>query len=172
MAYTDTITSFKKIVGPGGSLDPFAMTNLFVKDAPAPPGPAYVGLTTRVGPVFTGQKNINELFAHLFDVFPNMVFQLNTQQLVYGNMMAIEALLTTGNQKAGKPWAPLGNTSAPISNVVPDGAHGATNFPVCAVFTFDDVTPSDLIKNLALYFDRWALAMALWDGKLPPNFHP
>jgi hypothetical protein len=110
------------------------------------------------------------MFDELFTDFPNMVFQLNAQQLVLGNMMAIEALLTTGNQVKAKAWGPGGKKSAPISNVVPDGKHGVTNLPVCAVFTFDDVTPSDLIKNLALYFDRWALAMALWDGANPPSF--
>ena len=136
-------------------------------------GPLMLALRLRVGPVFTGQQNIYGLFQHLFTVFPNIVFQLNAQQLVSGNMMAIEAQLTTGNQSAGAPWQPLGHKSAPISNVIPDGNHGATlTLPVCAVFTFDDITPSNSIKNLALYFDRWALAMGLWDRAHPPNFHP
>ena len=85
--------------------------------------------------------------------------QINCQ-LADGKTIAIEAILSTGIARAGRPWAPGGHGSPPISNIVPTSAHQTQNLPVCAVFTFDP-TPNNtsLIQNLALYFDRWRMAV-------------
>src|SRR5262249_10364269 len=140
--------------------------NLFVPDNPAPPGPPNVGLTTG-GPQFTGQGPIGNLFTGLFASFPNLMFTYpNVLRPADGNVVAVEAFLTTGVLHAR--WcAPHVPHSRPLSDVVPAPGRNSVNLPLCAVFTFD--RSSYLIQNLALYFDRWRMAMDLWDGANPPH---
>jgi hypothetical protein len=103
-----------------------------------------------------------------FYCFPDVVLApANGLQLTDGDTIAIEATLSTGLQTAGHQWVPGGHPSPPISLIVPDGNHQSQYLPVCAVFTFDD--NSGLIQNLAFYFDRWKMAMDLWDGAHPPH---
>jgi hypothetical protein len=137
---------------------------LFVQDTAGPPPYPNVGITTGIGPQFTFQHGIGVLFTALFTSFPHLALSyVNTVRPVDGNTIAVEALLTTGPHHA--LWAPQGApVSPPISLIEPKG-HGSTNLPVCAVFLFDG--GSDLIKNLGLYFDRWKLAMDLWDRAHP-----
>jgi hypothetical protein len=187
MSYTQTISTFFKVVGPAGAAPEWhqvgIMQGLFVPDTPPAPNTIYpnVGLTTG-GPQFTGRVNIGVLFTHLFHVFPDIVFApANGLRPTDGNTIAIEAILNTGKQPVGRQWNPGGHPSPPMSPIVPDGTRESNNLPVCAVFTFD--TNSSLIQNLALYFDRWKMAMGapadpalgrpavpgLWDGAHPPH---
>lgn len=184
MTYTQTLATFFQVVSPAGSTpvsqNVGVMQGLFVQNTPAA-NPIYpnVGLTTG-GPQFTGQPAIHVLFTHLFHCFPDMVFApANALQLTDGNTIAVEATLSTGKQPMGRPWAPGGNASPPISPVVPDGNHQSQNLAVCAVFTFDPT--GSLIQNLALYFDRWKMAVGtpassgkpaipgLWDHANPAH---
>jgi hypothetical protein len=184
MSYAQTIATFFKVVGPiGGGTEwqvVSIMQGLFVPDDPKRGGPPNVGLTTG-GPQFQGQANIGVLFTHLFHCFPDMVFApANGLRLADGKTIAIEATLSTGIHPAGRPWAPSGHVSPPISNIIPSGANQVQNLPVCAVFTFDPTPNSSLIQNLALYFDRWRMAVGwttpagvvtygLWDHAHPPH---
>jgi hypothetical protein len=177
---TQTLATFFQVVSPAGSTpvsqSVSTMQSLFVLDRPAPPPNAIypnVGLTTG-GPQFTGQVAVGVLFAHLFHCFPDMVFApANGLRLTDGNNIAIEALLSTGLHRVGRPWAPGGHASPPISPIVPDGNHQSQNLPVCAVFTFN--ASDSLILNLALYFDRWKMAVGtpgspgLWDHANPAH---
>ena len=137
--------------------------NLFVLDSKGSPYPN-VGLTTG-GPQFQFQKGIAILFTALFASFPDLVFsRANALQPTDGNTIAVEAILDTGPHAA--KWAPKGAPiSPPIQLIDPKG--GGSNLPVCAVFTFDG--GSNSIKNLGLYFDRWKLAMDLWDRSNPSH---
>jgi len=139
---------------------------LFVQDIAGPPPYPNVGLTTGVGPQFTFQSGIGILFRSLFASFPNLVLSyVNTIRPEDGNTVAVEALLTTGPHAA--QWAPPGAPVSPPISLIEAKGHGSTNLPVCAVFLFDG--GSDLIKNLGLYFDRWKLAMDLWDRAHPSH---
>jgi hypothetical protein len=170
MTYVTMVETFRKLVNIK-PLNAAAIANiqaLFVPDVPAPPGPPNVGLTTG-GPQFNSQAGIHSLFAGLSASFPNLVLAYpNTLRPEDGNVVAVEAILTTGAQAA--PWAPPGaNPSPPLSVIQPAPFPGQPSIlPLCAVFTFD--RSSGNIQNLALYFDRWKLAMDLWDGAHPPSF--
>jgi len=163
MTHVTAVETFRQTVN-AHAVPP--VQRLFVQDTAGPPPYPNVGLTTGVGPQFTFQNGIGILFAALFTSFPNLAFSyVNAVRPVDGNTIAVEALLTTGPHVA--KWSPQGApVSPPLSLIEPEG-HGSTNLPVCAVFLFD--AHSDLIKNLGLYFDRWALAMALWDRAHPPH---
>jgi hypothetical protein len=164
-----TIAAFLGVVGPAGSSPqhhdiPF-MQSLFVQDTPqGNPMFPNIGLTTG-GPQFTGQRAIGILFQELFTSFPDLVFApANGLRLTDGNTIGIEATLSTGIQVAA--WSPGGNASHPLSPIVPDKKHRSDYLPVCAIFTFGG---NCLIQNLGLYFDRWKLAIDLWDGSNPPH---
>ena len=186
MTYAATLATFFQVVTPAASTpvsqNVGAMQGLFVQNTPVA-NPIYpnVGLTTG-GPQFTGQAAIHVLFTHLFHVFPDIVFApANGLRLTDGNTIGIEATLSTGKQPHGRQWLPGGNASPPMSPVVPDGNHQVQNLPVCAVFTFDPTPNSSLIQNLALYFDRWRMAVGtpasagkpaipgLWDHANPQH---
>ena len=141
---------------------------LFVPDNKGSPPYPNVGLTTGVGPQFKYQNGIGILFTALFASFPNLVLSYVNNvrpQSQDGNTVTVEALLTTGPHEA--IWAPNGApVSPPLALIEPKG-HGSTDLPVCAVFLFDD--SSDQIKNLGLYFDRWRLAMDVWDRVHPAH---
>jgi hypothetical protein len=176
MTYVQTLATFFKVVGSKGSAPEWQnvgiMQGLFVQNTPAA-HPMYpnVGLTTG-GPQFTGQNNIGILFTHLFHCFPDIVFApANGLRLTDGNTIGIEATLSTGKQPVGRQWAPGGHASPPMSPIVPDGQHQSQNLPVCAVFTFDPTPNSSLIQNLALYFDRWKMAMGTPVQGVNPAIH-
>ena len=140
----------------------------FVGNIAGPPNYPNVGLTTG-GPQFTFQNGIGILFTALFDAFPDMVLSYANGPLAprptAGQTIAVEAVLDTGEHQ--KKWKPKGTAiSPPIGLINPAG--GASTLPLCAVFTFDG-TPQCLIKNLSLYFDRWKMAMDLWDRANPPH---
>jgi hypothetical protein len=183
-AYVQQIELFRQLVSAGGAaVNVGVIVNLFVPDAPSPPGPASVGLTlgaaspvpTPVGPWFYGQygpKSITSVFTALNQSFPDLVLTYpNAKRLEDGSTVAVEASLDTGKQNAD--WHPVGaGASPPISNIVhaPHAKpNGSLHLPVCAVFTFDPTPGSILIQNLALYFDRYRMAKDLWDGNHPAN---
>lgn len=167
MSYTAIIDNFRQLVSAGAN-NVAAIQALFVGDAA--PGPPNVGLTTG-GPQFTNQKNIGYLFAALHDSFPNLVLQYPSNlRLAAGDTVAVEAVLDTGAHV--QRWQPQNApASPPISLIDPVGRRSQT-LPVCAVFKFVTVGGNDLIKNLALYFDRWQMAKDLWDGANPPHVEP
>jgi hypothetical protein len=162
MTHLTAVDNFRQVVN-AHNVAP--VQALFVPDIAGPPAYPNVGLTTS-GPQFTYQAGINVLFTALFTSFPNLVLNYpNALRPVDRNTIAVEALLTTGAQ--AQPWAPRGHApSRPISQIRPSGRH-SDNLPVCAVFLFDG--GSDLIMNLAFYFDRWRLASDLWDGANPAH---
>jgi hypothetical protein len=163
MTHLTAVETFRQLVN-AHNVAP--VQGLFVQDIAGPPPYPNVGLTTGVGPQFKFQNGIGILFTALFASFPNLVFSyVNTLRPVDGDTIAVEALLTTGAHEV--QWAPQGApVSPPLSLIEPKG-HGSTDLPVCAVFLFDH--GSDLIKNLGLYFDRWKLAMDLWDRAHPSH---
>src|SRR5262249_197564 len=112
------------------------------------------------------QNGIGILFTALFASFPNLVLSyVNNVRPEDGNTIAVEALLTTGPHQA--KWAPSGApVSPPLSLIEPQG-HGS-DLPVSSVFLVES-PHSDLIKNLGLYFDRWRLAMDVWDRVHPTH---
>jgi len=168
MSQAQTLATFFQILGPAGPLnwhDPIALRNLFTQNSGPPGNPTFpnVGLTTGQGPQFNGRAKILTLFQHLFTCFPQVsLTPINALRPIDGNTTVVETTLGTGPQAAS--WAPGGNPSAPLSNVVPNNAN-RVNLPVCAVFTFN----GDPIQNLALYFDRYSLANGLWDKVHPPH---
>jgi hypothetical protein len=164
MTHLNAVDTFRQLVN-AHNVAP--VQALFVPDNAGPPPYPNVGLTTGVGPQFTFQNGIGILFTALFASFPNLVFSyVNTLRPEDGNTIAVEALLTTGPHVA--KWAPQGApVSPPLSLIEPHGS-GSTNLPVCAVFLFES-NHSDLIKNLGLYFDRWKLAMDVWDRVHPSH---
>jgi hypothetical protein len=140
------------------------MQGLFVQNIAGPPAYPNVGLTTGAGPQFTGQNAVGILFTAIFASFPNIVLNyVNPLRPEDGDTIAVEALLTTGSHAA--QWAPPGAPFSPPIGLIEPKGHGSIDLPVCAVFLFDH--GSDLIKNLGLYFDRWKLAMDLWDRAHP-----
>ena len=62
--------------------------------------------------------------------------------------------------------APPCHPSPPLSIISPN-TQPPSSLPVCAVFTMD--AASNLISNLALYFDRWKLAQDKWDKTHPQH---
>jgi hypothetical protein len=175
-SYLQKIEDFRQLVSAGGAnVNVGAIVDLFVPDAPSPPGPATVGLTLGAaspptGPWFSGRTPITNLFTALNRSFPGLVLTYpNQKRPADGNTVAVEASLDTGAQNAD--WHPVGAPrSPPISTIAhaPHAKpHGSHNLPVCAIFTFDPTPGSDLIQNLALYFDRYRMAKDLWDGANP-----
>jgi hypothetical protein len=172
---SDTVKDFFKLVITGGSQHIPSIMALFVPDQPQPPGPPNIGLTTG-GPTFTTQNGIDNLFKTLkkslpqygLDPTPNP----NNPQLLIGvNQISVEAILNAGKWKHSWDPSPPVPKSRPLSHVkgTDEGGSGGitTQLSVCAVFTLDSNSPF-LIRNLALYFDRWKLAHDKWD-KTNPN---
>jgi hypothetical protein len=89
-------------------------------------------------------------FSHLYDGTP--------KKAAVGTVT--KAQLNTGKHQ--KPWFPFGHDaySKPLSDTEPDKTQFAF-VPACAVFTFDN---AQKISNLAIYMDRWQMAVDLWPG--------
>lgn len=181
MTSKDTVISFFGLVGKHGSQNITEILKLFVSDTDAA-GPPNIGLTTgnpkTSGPQFTKVAGITDLFATLQNSFSKYALDTapdpnpnNAQLMTGGNMISAEAMLTTGIWKYH--WAPTTvKPSPPLSLIdgTDEGGGGGkpTAVPVCAVFTMDDPGSYKII-NLALYFDRWALAGNMWDQNNPPH---
>jgi hypothetical protein len=161
MAHRDTVNTFLTSVN---AYNVAQIQGLFVQNSVGPPSYPNVGLTTS-GPQFTFQNGVGRLFTALFASFPNLVLTyVNALRPEDGDTIAVEASLTTGPHVAR--WAPQGHPVSPPISLIDPQQNGSI-LPVCAVFLFDH--NSDLIKNLAFYFDRWRLAMDLWDRVHPPH---
>lgn len=176
---SDTVISFFNLVKTGGPQTIASIQALFVPDQPQPPGPAFIGLTTGnppIGPQFTGQNGVGDLFQTLQNSFSAYGLDPtpdpgNPQLLMGGNMIAVEAMLDTGSWKHS--WVPTTQgKSRPLSYILgtAEGGGGGRpgQLPVCAVFTLDGTSPF-LITNLALYFDRWKLSHDKWDQTNPQH---
>ena len=172
---SDTVVNFFNLVKTGGSQDIPSIKALFVQDNPQPPGPPNIGLTTG-GPTFTTQAGIDDMLKTLKKSLPQYGLDPtpnpnNPQLLIGGNQISVEAILTAGNWKHS--WAPTTVAKSPplskVKGTDEGGSGGAqTQLPVCAVFTLHSVSPF-LIRNLALYFDRWKLAHEKWDKTNPQH---
>lgn len=120
----------------------------------------------QLGPQFPNPDAIKIAFNQIVTSFPHATFVPFPQSPpgpVYcssGNTIIVQAQLSTG--KHLKPWFPFGSDpySKPLSDIEPDKTQFAF-VPACAVFTFDN---AQKILNLAIYMDRWQMAVDLWPG--------
>ena len=174
--------------------------NLFSPDTPPPPAVptspslgiaggnqtnANVSLGPQLGPQFPGRSAIITCFTQIVTSFQTSTFTtLPAVNPVYctsldGNTITVAAILHTGNQAKAKPWFPYGHPaySKPLSDIEPDG-NQSSDVPACAVFTFDTTAgnPPNRILNLAIFMDRWQMAVDLWPntghGKHQPRPFP
>jgi hypothetical protein len=81
-------------------------------------------------------------------------------------MTIVQANFSTGRHQL--PWFPFGDGShsKPLSDIEPD-PHGAPQSAFIPFFTFAPRPPAPpvfLINNLAIYMDRWQMAVDLWPG--------
>ena len=123
----------------------------------------------QLGPQFQGQSAIITCFTRIVTSFPASTFTpLPPGSPVYcyssdGNTITVPAILHT--DKHMKPWFPFGHPaySKPLSDLEPDGKQ-ISDVPACAVFTFDTTggNPPNRILNLAIFMDRWQMAVDLW----------
>lgn len=117
------------------------------------------------GPQFPTPDAIKLAFNQIVKSFPHAIFTPfpSAAAAVYcssGNTIIVQAQLNTGKHQ--KLWFPFGSSaySKPLSDIEPDGTQNAF-VPACAVFTFDT---AQKILNLAIYMDRWQMAVDLWPG--------
>jgi hypothetical protein len=156
---------------------------------------ANLSLGPQNGPQFLGQSNIITCFQQIFltsfktaTFVPLPAFGASNPKFCYSSadgmtidpnpMIIVPAILHTGNQAKGKPWFPYGHPmySKPLSDIEPDG-NQTSDVPACVVFTFDPTASSNpLIWNLAIFIDRWQMAVDLWPntghGKHQPRPFP
>jgi hypothetical protein len=137
----------------------------------------------QLGPQFLGQSAIITCFTQIVTSFPGSTFTpLPPGSPVYcyssdGNTITVPAILHT--DKHTKPWFAFGHPaySKPLSDLEPDGKQ-ISDVPACAVFTFDTTggNPPNRILNLAIFMDRWQMAVDLWPstgkGKHQPRPFP
>ena len=146
------------------------------------------------GPQFLGQSNIITCFTQIFinsfttPTFVPLPLATNSNNPIFcysssdGKMIdpnpyiIVPAILHTTNQKAS--WFPYGHWaySKPLSDIEPDKIQ-SSDVPACAVFTFDpNPNNAGLILNLAIFMDRWQMAVDLWPntgkGKHQPRPFP
>jgi hypothetical protein len=135
------------------------------------------------GPQFLGRSAIITCLTQIVTSFPTSIFKTLPvgKPPVYcsssdGNMIIVTAMLHTGNQAKAKPWFSYGHPaySKPLSDIEPDGTQ-TSDVPACAVFTFDTTNPGRIL-NLAIFMDRWQMAVDLWpstgQGKHQPRPFP
>jgi hypothetical protein len=181
MANINTVNTFFNAWTPSPSPAQIAafVPNLFSPDTPAgaPTSPSLgigAGNQTnanpplsqgpQVGPQFQGRAAIITCFTQIVTSFRAPTFTtLPAANAVYcysldGNTITVPAILHTNNHD--NPWFPFGHPaySKPLSDLEPDGTQGS-DVPACAVFTFD---PQNRILNLAIFMDRWQMAVDLW----------
>lgn len=177
---TDAITAFFTVVTSGGGNYgnvAWLMQNVFVPNDANPPTVPRLGIAVGAdpaGPQFVGVAEVTAFFtALLTDSFPTSSFYAVPNTLycysspdgkkIDGNTITVQARLDTGLMQL--PWNPQTTTknfySLPLSGIDPDMKKTATSrVPACAVFTFDP--GSHMIKQLAVYMDRWQMAADLW----------
>ena len=181
MSNTDTITSFFSVFTPPANTNPNYLNltylmSLFFQPMGSTTAPN-VGIASAAGsPQFTGAVAVRQLFNRLFMSFPNIVYgpvtgtpycysSLDNGVTIEGNTITVQTLLTTGVM--AERWFPASHKaySKPLSDIDldPKAAANSQNRPACAVFSFDPT--SNRISNLAIYFDRWQMAVDLWPGK-------
>jgi hypothetical protein len=119
----------------------------------------------QLGPQFLTPSAVKIVLKQIVSSFPHATFKPvpSAAAAVYcssGNTIIVQAQLSTG--KHLKPWFPFGSDpySKPLSDIEPDKTQFAF-VPACAVFTFDN---AQKILNLAIYMDRWQMAVDLWPG--------
>ncbi len=145
----------------GGTVLPF----------PTKPTSPSLGIA-HAGPQFFGQTAISLLFNKLITSFPNLkftpsVFVPNSHPPVPlycysqdGNTIAVQATLATGPFMQAWFSSSEQAYSKPLSDIEPD-QHSVSYVPAYAAFTFDG---NNLIKNLAIFMDRWQMAVDLYPG--------
>jgi hypothetical protein len=172
--------SFFSFLGTGAtsSQDIVSIMQLFSLDFPLPIGPSSPPPTSPTlgiagqGPQFIGQSAISAFFNQLITSFPHMTF--GPSVFIAGsspltplycfsadqNTITVQTMLNTQAFKA--PWFPATHPaySKPLSDLEPD-RHSSSNVPAYAAFTFDS---NNLILNLAVFMDRWQMAVDLWPG--------
>ena len=196
MSNTDTVNSFFTYFDPtknnylpnNPDINSF-MKTCFAPDAGTkPPSTPSVGIGANVvpqGPQFYGYNAVYAFFDAMISSFPNLNYAA-AGPLCYsskdGNkidanpVIIVQTILKTGALQA--PWLPVDNLSnppqqfysKPLSDieVEPDATKKKkSNMPACAVFTFDK---NSYILNLAIYMDRWQVAVDLWRGTPQPKF--
>jgi hypothetical protein len=158
------------------------MKTCFVPDAgTTPPSTPSVGIGANVdpkGPQFYGYNAVYAFFEALITSFPNIEYDL-VGPLCYSSADAtnidanpaiiVPAMLNAGALQA--VWLPVDRISKPHQQfyskplsdleVEPDKTKRKTSTrPSCPVFTFQ----GNLISTLAIYMDRWQMAVDLWRG--------
>jgi hypothetical protein len=165
----DTVTAFFKVFAstPANSDIDNLVDTYFSASASlgiSPGGDTQQG--PQLGPQFPTPAGVKTAFKQIVASFPHATFApfpLPPATAVYcsnGNTIIVQAQLNTG--KHIKPWFPFGSDpySKPLSDIEPDKTQFAF-VPACAVFTFDN---AQKILNLAIYMDRWQMAVDLWPG--------
>ena len=163
-----TISDFFLLVQTGGSQNIPQIKALFVGNNAGPPPVPNIGLT-QGGPQFKFQAGLDDLFSSLNNTFKSWALdpaQNPPLELANGNMRAVEANLTLDSVKHKRN--PAAGATPPLSKI-PITPNRSTTLPLCAVFTMDSAASNALIKNLALYFDRWKLGHDLWDKNHPTH---
>jgi hypothetical protein len=137
----------------------------------------------QIGPQFLGQSAIitcfTQIFVKSFNTATFTTLPANNPTFCYSSadgkavdgspVITVPAILHTGNQLEGGQWFPYGSPaySKPLSDIEPDGTQ-SSDVPACVVFTFDPtVRANPLIYNLAIFIDRWQMAVDLWPGLVP-----
>jgi hypothetical protein len=119
----------------------------------------------QAGPQFPTPSAVKIVLKQIVSSFPHATFKPvpSAAAAVYcssGNTIMVQAQLSTGKHQ--KPWFPFGHDaySKPLSDIEPDKTQFAF-VPACTVFLFDN---AQKIVNLAIYMDRWQMAVDLWPG--------
>ena len=119
----------------------------------------------QLGPQFVSVKDVTMCFKQIITSFPAATFTtlpaVNPVYLAGSNQEAVPAVLTTNKHQA--PWFQFGSKaySKPLSDIEPDNNQQSV-VPACTIFSFDG---SNLITNLAIFMDRWQMAVDLWPSK-------
>jgi hypothetical protein len=200
MANIDTVRAFFAAFAatPTAAQITVFVPNLFSPDTPAgaPTSPSLgiaggrqtnaappLSLGPQAGPQFRGRADIITCFTQIVTSFDTSTFTtLPAANPVFcfspdGNTITVPAILHTNNHR--KPWFQFGHKaySKPLSDIEPDGTQ-ISDVPACTVFTFDTTAgnPQNRILNLAIFMDRWQMAVDLWPntghGKHQPRPFP
>ncbi len=177
MSNTDTITKFFSVFTPPASTNPNYLNLPYLMGLFTTVNAPNVGIASAAGsPQFSGVPAVHTLFERLFKCFPNIsygpvtgtpyCYSSSDGQTIQGNTITVQTILTTGVMAERWFSAVSPAYSKPLSDIEidPSGRANSQNRPACAVFTFDPTT-NNLILNLAIYFDRWQMAVDLWPGK-------
>jgi hypothetical protein len=174
MANTDTVTAFFTFFAhptiPG--VDPLVDTYFSANGSLGISPGSDTQQGPQAGPQFPDPGAVKLVLKQIITSFPHITFQPvpDAATAVYcssGNTIMVQASFSTGKHQ--KPWFHFGHSaySKPLSDIEPDNSQNAF-IPACAVFTFSPPPPPPfLINNLAIYMDRWQMAVDLWPGINP-----